>query len=160
MLPIQIGAISGVTNELQDRSNYQDAVQEIRAGGELRVNPVSRTATNNLADNVKRNTIDPDGREGGSGNGPVPYDAVALEVQEEELVRQEKAEQELKSRAEEIKNSPLLKIDVTTPSVIVPKGRVHQGIAKLFIQAASQNRSSYASPILGNHSLKKVDVTV
>ena len=162
MLPLHGRAISGVTSELQDRSNYNATVQEVRAGGGVRVSPVRRTSAYNSASDVKRDDIDPDGKDGGSGNnGAISYAAVANEVQEEERLRQERSEQELGSQTEEMRYNPPLGMDFTSPSVIVPRGEPHHAVAKLFIKAAQRERSAFGrDPSVVNASPVKVDVTI
>jgi hypothetical protein len=163
MLPLNSGAISGVTNELQDRVSYQTAVQEIRAGGALRVNAISKAPANDLTDDVRRENIDPDQRDGGSDNQTVSYDMVAEEVREEEIARKENSEYEVESQAEAMEHKPPIGLDFTSPSVIVSRSAPSREVAKLFLKAAADEGYQLSIDPLAsppNRFEVRVDVTV
>ncbi|MBF0358998.1 MAG: hypothetical protein HQL70_10355 [Magnetococcales bacterium] len=163
MLPMHSGAISGVSNELQDRVSFQAAVREIRAGSALRVNAVSKAPANDLTDDVKRDDIDPDQRGRGSDNQTVSYDMVAEEVREEEAARQKNSQYEAESQAEAMEHKPPLGLDFTSPSVIVSRSAPSRKVAKLFLKAAADaghNLSKDPSTPPPKKFEVRVDVTV
>jgi hypothetical protein len=163
MLPLHSRAISGVTSELQDRVSFRAAVREISAGGAVRISPASKAPANDLADDVKRDMIDPDPQDDGSNNQTVSYDMVANEVKEEELARKESTKLEVESKSEEIKHKPPIGLDFTSPSVIVSQGAPNRAVAKLFLKAARNSGHNFSQDSIANIPQQKnvrVDVTI
>ncbi|MBF0448004.1 MAG: hypothetical protein HQL67_07390 [Magnetococcales bacterium] len=161
MLPINSTAISGVTNDLEDRANYQANIQQIRAHGSQRVSPVRRAQPNHSADDVQQERVNPDRKKGGSGHLAASYEAIVNEVQEEEQLRLESHELEVNSRREEILNSPpLSRIGFTKPSVIVSRRGPSRSVAKLFVQMATAQESPFQSVAPSNRVAARVDVTI
>jgi hypothetical protein len=163
MLPLHSRAISGVTSELQDRVSFRVAVEEISAGSAMRVSPASKAPANDLADDVKRDMIDPDQQDDGSNNQTVSYDMVANEVKEEEQARQEASKLETQVKSEEVKHKPPTGLIFTSPSVIVSQGAPNRAVAKLFLKAAHNSGHRFSQDSLSNIPQQKnvrVDVTV
>ena len=160
MLPLHSGAISGVTNEMQDRSNYQATVQEIRANGDVWINMVRQTQTNQMAGKVKRGSIDPDRKDGQSGNEAISYEAIAQEVQEEERLRQESGEHDMASQKEALRHNQPLGMGVTSPSVIVSKSGPSREVAKPFLETAAVDGIGRTQSMAAAARQAKVDVTV
>ncbi|MBF0192970.1 MAG: hypothetical protein HQL71_00370 [Magnetococcales bacterium] len=163
MLPLHSRAIGGVTSELQDRVSFRAAVQEISAGAAVRISPTSKATANDLADDVKRDMIDPDPQDDGSKNQTVSYDMVAQEVKEEEKAKQEMANQEAQVQKEEMKHKPPQGLVFTTPSVIVSQGSPNRAVAKLFLKAAHDSGHRFSKEQLSTIPLAKdvrVDVTI
>lgn len=164
MLPIHSGAISGVTSELQERANYQTTVQEIRANGSTRVQPVRRVQPNGSADDVKH-AVNPDARGSSSDHDrTVSYDAIVSQLQEEEKAKKERSEKEAKAKEESPVRAYPPPIDFLSPGVIVSRGEPNRSVAKLFLKAVA----SAAPPIVAKSALasslpsvtKRVDVKV
>ncbi|MBF0382344.1 MAG: hypothetical protein HQL69_15085 [Magnetococcales bacterium] len=163
MLPIHSRDVSGVSSDLQDRVSFRAAVREISSGSAVSVKPASKAPANDLADDVKRDMIDPDPKDDGSDNQTVSYDMVAKEVNEEEKARQEGLKNETNSKAEEIKHKPPFGLDFTTPSVIVSHGAPNRAVAKLFLKAAHDSGHRFSHEPLSStpkQNAARVDVTI